>query len=117
MNKKVLELLNKEELSWVISTSGEYPHAIAVNFKKVTEDGKLVAADVFMQETGENIKKTGRASVTVFEGSSLKSYEVRGTAEYLTTGDLVDYYREVVSEAFHGAVTAKGGVTHPGVCD
>lgn len=110
MNQKVLELLSRQELSWVLTTIGDFPHAIAVNFKHVTEDGKLAIADVFMNETIRNIQASGKASVMVYEGTSLKSYEVRGTAEYLTEGALVEHYKEIVSEAFHGAMTAKGVV-------
>lgn len=110
MNPMVKELLSKQELSWVIGTTGEYPHAIAVNFKHVTEDGKLAVADVFMRESIENIQKTGKASVMVFEPTSLISYEVKGTAAYLTEGELVEQYKAIVSTAFQGAMTAKGVV-------
>lgn len=108
MNTKVTELLNRSGLSWIISTSGKYPHAIAVNFKSITEKGELAIADVFMKETIKNIADTGIASVTVFDPASLESYEIRGKAAYLTDGKLVEGYKAIVSEAFNGNMTAKG---------
>ena len=38
------------------------------------------------------------------------SYQIKGTAKYITDGELVDTFKAMVEEMFHGAATAKGAL-------
>ena len=62
MKENVVKLL-KEQM-WYLGTYSDEPNAIPVAFKDVTEDGKLVVGDVFLNVTLKNIEaKIGRAHV------------------------------------------------------
>ena len=62
---------------WDLATcaNGE-PNVVPVAFKDVTEDGKLVVGDVFLETTLNNIKANdGKIAISVYDTQSLeKSY-------------------------------------------
>lgn len=108
MNENVVKLL-KEQV-WYIATYSDEPNAVPVAFKDVTEDGKLLVGDVFLETTLNNIKANGKIAVSACDTSSLEGYQIKGTAEYLTEGDIVSTFKKAVEDMFKGAVTAKGAL-------
>lgn len=108
MNANVVKLL-KEQL-WYLGTYSEEPNAVPVAFKDVTDDGKLVVGDVFLETTLSNIKANGKIAVSACNGENMEGYQIKGTAEYVTEGPVVDTFKKLVSDMFNGAVTAKGAL-------
>jgi len=108
MNENVVKLL-KEQL-WYLSTYSDEPNAVPVAFKDVTADGKLIVGDVFLETTLSNIKANGKISVSACNSTTMEGYQVKGTAEYLTEGPIVDTFKKLVSDMFKGAATAKGAL-------
>ncbi len=97
---------------WDLATcaNGE-PNVVPVAFKDVTEDGKLVVGDVFLETTLNNIKANdGKIAISVYDAQSLEGYQIKGTAEYVTEGDVVDTFKAMVESMFKGAATAKGAL-------
>jgi predicted pyridoxine 5'-phosphate oxidase superfamily flavin-nucleotide-binding protein len=105
---KVVKLL-KEQM-WYLATYSTEPNAVPVAFKDVTEDGKLVVGDVFLETTLNNIKANGKIAVSASNASTMEGYQVKGTAQYITEGPIVDTFKKMVSDMFKGAVTAKGAL-------
>lgn len=108
INEQVKKLL-KEQL-WYLATCGEEPNAVPVAFKDVTGDGKLVVGDVFLETTLNNIRKNGRIAVSACNGVTMEGYQIKGAAEYITEGPIVDTFKGLVEEMFQGAATAKGAL-------
>lgn len=108
MNENVVKLL-KEQM-WYLATYSDEPNAVPVAFKEVTEDGKLLVGDVFLETTLNNIKENGKIAVSASNASSLEGYQIKGTAEYITEGSIVDRFKKMVEDMFHGAATAKGAL-------
>ena len=108
MNKKVVNLL-KEQI-WYLGTYNNEPNAVPVAFKDVTDDGKLLVGDVFLDETLKNIESNGKVAVSACNASTMEGYQIKGTAEYITEGPIVDTFKKLVSDMFNGAVTAKGAL-------
>ena len=122
MKENVVKLL-KEQM-WYLGTYSDEPNAIPVAFKDVTEDGKLVVGDVFLNVTLKNIEANGKIAVSACDPQTMEGYQIKGTAEHITEGEIVDTFKKLVSDMFNGAVTAKGAlvitpekviVTTPGV--
>ncbi len=110
MNENVIALL-KAQL-WMVATAsaaGE-PNAVPVGLKDVTDDGKLVIGDVFLETTKENVKATGRAAVSACNGETAEGYQVKGAAVYETEGPVVEALRKAANEHFHGALAVRGAV-------
>lgn len=108
LNENVTTLL-KEQM-WYLATYSDEPNAVPVAFKDVTDDGKLVVGDVFLETTLNNIKKNGKIAVSASNASTMEGYQIKGTAQYITEGPIVDTFKKLVSDMFHGAATAKGAL-------
>lgn len=110
LNENVVKLL--KEGMWDLATcaNGE-PNVVPVTFKDVTDDGKLLVGDVFLETTLNNIQvNDGKIAISVYDAKNLEGYQVKGTAEYVTEGAVVDTFKTMVEKMFNGAATAKGAL-------
>lgn len=110
MNDKVKNVL--KTCMWDLATcaNGE-PNVVPVAFKDVTDDGKLVVGDVFLEITLNNIRENGgRIAISAYDAKSLEGYQVKGVAEYVTEGPVVETFKAMVEKMFNGAATAKGAL-------
>lgn len=110
LNENVVKLL--KEGMWDLATcaSGE-PNVVPVAFKDVTDDDKLLVGDVFLETTLNNIQANdGKIAISVYDAKNLEGYQVKGTAEYVTEGAVVDTFKAMVEKMFNGAATAKGAL-------
>ena len=110
LNENVVKLL--KEGMWDLATcaNGE-PNVVPVAFKDVTDDGKLLVGDVFLETTLNNIQANdGKITISVYDAKNLEGYQVKGTAEYVTEGAVVDTFKAMVEKMFNGAATAKGAL-------
>ena len=110
MNENVVNLLKTSMWDLATCANGE-PNVVPVAFKDITEDGKLVVGDVFLETTLNNIKANdGRIAISVYDAQNLEGYQIKGTAEYVTEGQVVDTFKAMVEKMFNGAATAKGAL-------
>ena len=110
LNESVINLLKNSMWDIATCTNGE-PNVVPVAFKDVTEDGKLVVGDVFLETTLKNIKANeGEIAISAYDTKSLEGYQIKGTAEYVTDGAIVAAFKTAVEGMFKGAATAKGAL-------
>ena len=110
LNESVINVLKNSMWDLATCENGE-PNVVPVAFKDVTEDGKLVVGDVFLETTLKNIQtNNGKIAISVYDAKSLEGYQIKGTAEYVTSGELVDTFKAMVEKMFNGAATAKGAL-------
>jgi len=110
MNENVLKLLKFSMWDLATCANGE-PNVVPVAFKDVTEDGKLVVGDVFLETTLNNIKaNNGKIAISVYDPQNLEGYQIKGSAEYMSEGAVVDTFKAMVEKMFNGAATAKGAL-------
>ncbi|OPJ64790.1 pyridoxamine 5'-phosphate oxidase family protein [Clostridium oryzae] len=110
LNENVKNLLKNG--MWDLATcANNQPNVIPVAFKDVTEDGKLLVGDVFLETTLDNIRANGgKIAISVYDAENLEGYQIKGTAEYITEGAIVDTFKAMVEKMFNGAATAKGAL-------
>lgn len=110
MDGRVLALLKTGMWDLATCANGK-PNVVPVAFKDVTEDGKLVVGDVFLETTLDNIKAgNGKIAISVYDPQNLEGYQVKGSAEYVSEGAIVDTFKAMVGKMFNGAATAKGAL-------
>ena len=110
LNESVIKVLRNSMWDLATCANGE-PNVVPVAFKDVTDDGKLVVGDVFLETTLNNIKANdGKIAISVYDAQNLEGYQIKGTAEYLTEGATVDTFKAMVEEMFKGEATAKGAL-------
>ena len=110
LSENVKKLL--AENMWDLATCADNePNVVPVAFKDITEDGKLLVGDVFLETTLNNLKANGgRIAISVYDAKSLEGYQIRGVAEYVTEGAVVDTFKAMVEKMFNGAAAAKGAL-------
>ena len=110
LNESVVKLLKESVWDLATCADGE-PNVVPVAFKDVTEDGKLLVGDVFLETTLNNIKANdGKITISVYDAQNHEGYQIKGTAQYVTEGAVVDTFKAMVEEMFNGAATAKGAL-------
>ena len=93
LNENVVRLLKSGMWDLATCADGE-PNVVPVAFKDVTPDGKLVVGDVFLDTTLKNIAaNNGRIAVSVYDAQNLEGYQVKGTAQYVTEGEVVKTFK------------------------
>ena len=110
LNESVVKLLKSS--MWDLATcAGDEPNVVPVAFKDVTPDGKLVVGDVFLDTTLKNLAANkGRIAISVYDGQSLEGYQIKGSAQYVTEGEVVSTFKTMVEKMFNGVATAKGAL-------
>lgn len=110
LNENVVKLLKSSMWDLATCAQGE-PNVVPVAFKDVTPDGKLVVGDVFLDTTLKNIAaNNGKIAISVYDAQNLEGYQVKGTARYVTEGEVVTTFKAMVEQMFGGAATAKGAL-------
>lgn len=110
MNEAVKDIL--KNCMWDLATcaNGE-PNVVPVAFKDITDDGKLIVGDVFLQTTLDNLKANdGKIAISAYDAQKLQGYQIKGMAVYVTEGPVVDTFKKIVEDMFKGAATAKGAL-------
>lgn len=110
LNENVKKVL--AESMWDLATcAGNEPNVVPVAFKDVAADGKLVVGDVFLETTLKNLQANGgKIAVSAYDAKSLEGYQIKGIAEYVTEGEVVTTFKNMVEKMFNGAATAKGAL-------
>ena len=110
LNENVVKLLKSGMWDLATCANGE-PNVVPVAFKDVTPDGKLVVGDVFLDTTLKNLAASnGKIAISVYDAQNLEGYQVKGTAQYITEGEVVSTFKAMVEKMFSGAATAKGAL-------
>lgn len=110
LNENVVKLLKASMWDLATCSNGE-PNVVPVAFKDVTEDGNLVVGDVFLETTLKNIKANdGKIAISAYDAQNLEGYQIKGKAEYVTEGKIVDMFKAIVEKMFNSAATAKGAL-------
>ena len=110
LNENVVKLLKASMWDLATCSDGE-PNVVPVAFKDVTEDGNLVVGDVFLETTLKNIQANdGKIAISAYDAQNLEGYQIKGRAEYVTEGKIVDMFKAMVEKMFNGAATAKGAL-------
>lgn len=110
LNENVKKVL--KESMWDLATCADNePNVVPVVFKDVTDDGKLVVGDVFLETTLKNIRENGgKIAISAYSAENLEGYQIKGTASYVTEGEVVAIFKAMVEKMFNGAATAKGAL-------
>lgn len=110
LNENVKKLL-KENMWDLAACSAGVPNVVPVALKDVTDDGKLVVGDVFLDMTLRNLAANGgRIAIFVYDAKTLEGYQIRGAAEHVSDGPVVAMFKAMVEQMFQGAATAKGAL-------
>lgn len=58
----------------------------------------------------KNVAANGRVAISAYNAQTMEGYQVKGSAVYVTEGEIVEKFKALAAELFHGACTAKVAV-------
>jgi hypothetical protein len=79
------------KMGWVATATPDgVPNVTPKGSVKVLDDQHLVFADLFSLKTRQNLEQNKHVAVTVIDSATHKGYQVKGTAELLSSGPLFE---------------------------
>lgn len=79
------------KMGWVATASRDgIPNVTPKGTVKVLDDQHLAFADLFSLKTRKNLEENKNVAVTVIDAATHKGYQVKGTAELVSSGPLYE---------------------------
>ena len=91
------------KMGWVATATRDgVPNVTPKGTVKVLDDHHVVFADLFSLKTRQNLEQNPKAAVTVIDPSTHRGYQIKGTAELLSTGPI---YEQMAAELKQASAT------------
>lgn len=88
------------KLGWVSTASAAgVPNAVPKGSVRVLDDSHLMFADLFSLKTRANLKENPHVGVTVIDFETFQGYQIKGTAELVESGPIVERMKEELKKA------------------
>ncbi len=110
INRELKDLIEGNALAFATIDENGNPHCIAVAFVKVVSKNQVLVTDNYMSETRKNVQRNSNVALVVWNKNwkeECVGYELRGTAEYYTSGkwyEMVKRIPENKGEPCKGAI-------------
>jgi len=97
---KVVQDFLPGKLAWVATVSHDgTPNVTPKGSLKMLDDQHVVFADLFSLKTRDNLRANPKVAVTVADPAVGKGYQLKGTAEIITSGQLFDETAKAIKES------------------
>jgi len=88
------------KMGWVATATKEgLPNVTPKGSVRVLDDQHVIFADLFSLKTRQNLEQNPRVAVTVVDPSTAKGYQIKGTAELVSSGPLYDQMAEQIKQS------------------
>lgn len=108
INDDVKKMIENNAMAFATVGENGNPHCIAVGDVKVVSKTQILVGDNYMVQTINNIRQNNNVSLVVWNKNweeDCIGYELRGTAEYFTSGKWHEMIKEI-----HKGYPAKGAI-------
>jgi hypothetical protein len=79
------------KMGWVATATPDgVPNVTPKGTVKVLDDQHVIFADLFSLKTRQNLEQNPKVAVTVIDPPTHKGYQIKGTAELISSGPLYD---------------------------
>ena len=87
------------KMAWVATATREgVPNVTPKGSVRVLDDQHVIFADLFSLKTRRNLEQNPRVAVTVIDAATHKGYQIKGTAELVSSGPLYDQMAEQMKQ-------------------
>jgi uncharacterized protein len=87
------------KMAWVATATKEgVPNVTPKGTVRVLDDQHVIFADLFSLKTRQNLEQNPRVAVTVIDPATAHGYQVKGTAELVSSGPLYDQMAEELKQ-------------------
>jgi predicted pyridoxine 5'-phosphate oxidase superfamily flavin-nucleotide-binding protein len=100
---KIVQDFLPGKLAWVATASrdGE-PNVTPKGTLRMLDDQHVVFSDLFSLKTRKNLAENPKVAVTVADTTTLKGYQIKGTAEIANSGTLFDQTSKELQDSQKG---------------
>jgi len=93
INNELKELIESNPIYISTIDANQAPHIIYIMYTKLIEENKILITDNYMENTKENILQNNKVSLSILVGGV--AFELKGTAEYFSTGEYVEQVKKI----------------------
>lgn len=105
--KRVQEFL-PGKMGWVATaTKDGVPNTTPKGTVRMLDDQHIVFADLFSFKTRQNLEQNPKVAVTVIDLASHTGYQIKGTAELISSGSLYDQMAKELKQTSAGLPSPK----------
>ncbi|MCL7476116.1 MAG: pyridoxamine 5'-phosphate oxidase family protein [Methanosarcinales archaeon] len=91
LSTEVKEVIQKQKpLPIATADKTGKPNVIFVGMWKFIDDETIMIVDNFLKKTADNLKANPKLSLVAYDAESKKSYQVKGSVDYLEKGAMYD---------------------------
>jgi len=91
------------KMGWVATATRDgVPNVTPKGSVKVLDDHHVVFADLFSLKTRQNLEQNPKVAITVIDPSTHRGYQIKGTAELISTGPI---YEQMAAELKQASAT------------
>ena len=91
------------KLAWVATASRDgQPNVTPKGTLKLLDEHHVLFADLFSLKTRKNLQENAKVAVTVVDAATAKGYQLKGTAELVTSGPLFEETSKQLKESPKG---------------
>jgi len=88
------------KMGWVATSSPDgTPNVTPKGTLRLLDDQHVMFADLFSLKTRQNLEKNPTVAVTVIDTASAKGYQLKGTAELISSGPLFNRFDKELNQA------------------
>ena len=88
------------KMGWVATSSPDgTPNVTPKGTLRLLDDQHVMFADLFSLKTRQNLEKNPKVAVTVIDTASAKGYQLKGTAELISSGPLFEQFAAQLKQA------------------
>ncbi|MCD6550292.1 pyridoxamine 5'-phosphate oxidase family protein [bacterium] len=98
IGEELKKLIEENALAFATVDENGNPHCIAVGFVKVISKNQILVTDNYMVGTIKNIQQNPNVALSVWNKEwkeKCVGYELRGTAEYFTSGKWYEMIKQI----------------------
>lgn len=89
--KEVVSLFNKTDLiAFGTADKSGFPNVIAVFWKKIIGDDKILLLSKFMKMTRKNLAENKKACISFWHPKTEEGYKIKGLAKFYEKGKIYD---------------------------
>jgi predicted pyridoxine 5'-phosphate oxidase superfamily flavin-nucleotide-binding protein len=91
------------KMGWVATATRDgVPNVTPKGTVRVLDDHHVIFADLFSLKTRQNLEENPKVAVTVIDPSTHQGYQIKGTAELISTGRI---YEQMAAELKQASAT------------
>ncbi|WP_353852641.1 pyridoxamine 5'-phosphate oxidase family protein [Dehalobacter restrictus] len=99
LNSEIQGIFSKQDVFPVATVALDgTPNVVPMSFVKVLDEESLLIVDNFMNKTRKNLEANPVMAVSIWDLQSGKSYQIKGTTNFVDSGKIFDDAKAWVAE-------------------